>query len=83
VQQRLHVLDRCGERQRGDGRAVVVERQYVIAARRAVSEDEDLALPFGAKVNQVVSRVPLETGQIEVPRLELVVAPLIDIGLSS
>jgi len=59
-----------GERQRPNGDAVAVERQHVVAPRRAIAEDEDLAPRFGPQVDEVVSRAAQETGEIEVACLE-------------
>ena len=53
-----------------NGRAVAIERQHVIAARRAITEDEDLAPAFGAQVDEVVARAAQKAGKIEVARLE-------------
>ena len=70
VQQRLHVLDGGGERQRRNGGAVAVERQHVVAPRRSIAEDEDLAPAFGAQVDKVVARAAQKAGEVEVARLE-------------
>ena len=59
-----------GERQRWNSRAVAVERQHVVAPRRAVAEHEDLSWPFGAQVDEVVARAAEEAGEIEIARLE-------------
>ena len=53
--------ERCG---------VAVKRQHVVAARRAVAEDENLAPAFGAQVDEVVARAAQKAGEIEVARLE-------------
>ena len=50
--------------------AVAVEGHHVVAARRAIPKDEDLAPPFGAQVDQVVACAAQEAGEIEVARLE-------------
>ena len=75
MQQSLHVLDGCGERQRRNGRAVAVERQHVVASRRAIAEDEDLAPAFGTQVDEVVAGAAQEAGEIEVARLERELRP--------
>ena len=54
----------------GERCAVAVERQHVVAARRAIPEHEDLAPAFGAQVDEVVARAAQKAGEIEVARLE-------------
>jgi hypothetical protein len=46
----------CGERQRWDRGALAVKSQHVVAARRSVAEDKNLATTFGAQVDEVVAR---------------------------
>jgi hypothetical protein len=70
VQQRLHVFDGCGESQRRDHRALAVERQHVVAAVGSVAEDEDLALAFGAQIEEVVARAAQKAGEVKVAGFE-------------
>src|SRR3954465_7740740 len=70
VQKSLHVLDGCGERQRRDRSALAVKGQHVIAACRAITENENLAPSFGAQVDEFVPGAAQEAGEIEVARLE-------------
>ena len=54
----------------GTASGVAVEGQHVVAARRAITEDENLAPAFGAQVDEVIARAAQKAGEIEVARLE-------------
>ena len=54
----------------GTAGGVAVERQHVIAPRRAIAEHENLAPAFGAQVDEVVAGAAQKAGEIEIARLE-------------
>ena len=54
----------------GTLRRVAIEGHHVVAARRAIPEDENLAPPFGAQIHKLVARAAQKAGEIEVARLE-------------
>ena len=49
---------------------MAVKGQHVVAARRPIAEDEDLAPAFGAQVDEAVARAAQEAGEVEIARLE-------------
>src|SRR5262245_17224070 len=53
---------------------VAIERQYVLTACRAITEDENLAPAFGTQVDEVVARAAQKAGEVEVACLEQEVA---------
>ena len=53
-----------------DGGALTVKGQDVIAARRAIAENENLAPTFVTQGDQVVACAAQETGEVEVASLK-------------
>jgi len=70
VQQRLHVLDCSGKRQRTDAARFAIKGNYVIAARRTILEHEYFPAALSAEIEQLISRAPQKAGEIKVVRLE-------------
>src|SRR5437868_2677330 len=59
-----------GESERANPGGVAKERDHVIAPGGSILKCEDLALAFGAEVEQLVARAAQEAGQIKVSGLE-------------
>ena len=70
VKQRLHVLDRGGERERSNAACFAVESDYIIAARWTVLEHEHFPAALIAQIEQLVASAPQEAREVEIARFE-------------
>jgi hypothetical protein len=66
MQQRLHILDGRGKRERRHGRSIGIKRENITSSGGAVAKHKNFAPTFGTHIYEFIPCATEEAGEIEV-----------------
>jgi len=70
MNERLHIFDRRGERERPDAAGLAIERHHIVAARWAILKNEYLPATLIAQIEQFIACAPQKACEVEISGLE-------------